>query len=73
MSVGESYPLFRKPVDIRRWNLSAFGVVTLRIAVPEIIGEDHEDIGLSDWRVGSGKGRQRSEKKDRKGGEWLFH
>ena len=45
MGVGETHPLRRQPVDVRRGDLAAIRVVALHVAVAEIIGVDDDDVG----------------------------
>ena len=44
MSIGETHALRSEFVDVGRGDFSALGVVTLDIAIAEIIGEDDYDV-----------------------------
>jgi len=45
MSISEPHALGGQFVDVWRGNLAAFGVVTLDVTIPEIIGIDHNNVG----------------------------
>jgi hypothetical protein len=47
MAIGESQPLARQAIDIRRGDLAPLGVVTPHVTIPEVIGQDHDDVGLA--------------------------
>jgi hypothetical protein len=46
VSIRETYPLRGELVDARRRDLG-FAVVTAKIAVPEVIDQDDEDVGFA--------------------------
>jgi hypothetical protein len=45
MSIGKPHALRGQLVDVWRGNLATLGVVTLDVAIPEIIGIDHNNVG----------------------------
>ena len=49
MPIRETHALRGELVDVRRRNLAALGIVALHIAVAEIVGENHEDVGLMNF------------------------
>ena len=62
MCVRESHPLARELVEMRRGDLR-FGAVATDIAIPEVIGEDDEDVWRRGVRHGDGeKEGERAEK-----------
>ncbi len=45
MSVGESHAFCGESVDVGRGDPAAIGVVTPYVAVAEVVGADHDDVG----------------------------
>jgi len=60
MAVREPHSLRREPVDLRRGNLAAIGIVALHVAVTEIVGKNNDDVG-SVRRRGNLRGVERGQ------------
>ncbi len=74
MSISESHPLRGQLVDVRRGDLATHRVVTLDIAITEIISVKDENIWLLFRSFGSGMQRaKRSKKQSSKDGKTEFH
>ena len=46
MGISKPHALRSQLVDVRRGDLAALGIVTLNIAIAEVIGIDHNNVGL---------------------------
>ena len=73
MPIRETHALRREPVNVRRGNLAALGIVALHIAIAEIVGEDDENVGHFARCVGSADCAQRGEQQGSEEGEGVFH
>ena len=69
MSVRKAHPSLRHRVDVGRGNLAAVRIVTLHIAVPEVVRKYHNDVGtcrhFASRKTASQKDRPHHEKASR--------
>ena len=52
MCIGEPHPFTCQAIDVWRWNETSIRIVTLNIAVAQVIGIDDQNVGS----VGRGEG-----------------
>ena len=60
MPIREPHALRGEAVHIRRRDLAAVRIVRLHVAIPEIIGEDDDEV----WLRGEERGREREKQKE---------
>ncbi len=47
MPIGEAHTFFGQPIDVRRGDLAAPGVVAAHISIAEVVSVDDDDVRLT--------------------------